>query len=291
MTFGISRDQGSFEWAGTSLSAVFAQKRNIFRARMWRMIFDVVRFNQFALDLLTGEEESEEDPIGPSGSSAPVREPRHQESIGHYLDREGYSDAFRDDYLIPMTAAVWSTSPDKCSLDFPAITLVRFMWNHHLLTALSERPKWMTIKEGSQQYIDAVMNGFPEEKIHLSTGITSLSFASDGQIQLHRKDGDVDLYDHVILATHGDQAMEIIRDVATLEEKDIMSSFKTSANIAVLHSDLSVCADSLTISIIELCSTGHSSCPNAKWRGRPGIISLARLLFLPTFLLYVLHTG
>ena len=89
---------------------------------MWRMIFDIIRFNQFALDLLKQEERSEE-LVNENG----VHHAEQQESIGQYLEREGYSDAFRDDYLIPMTAAVWSTSPDKCSLEFPAVTLVRFL--------------------------------------------------------------------------------------------------------------------------------------------------------------------
>ena len=121
MTFGVSRDHGLFEWAGTSLGAVFCQPWNIVSPRFWRMIFDIVRFNQFALDLLM---ENEVEPLAiANGEDHRVT----GQTIGDYLDREGYSDAFRNDYLIPMTAAVWSTSPDKCSLAFPAITLVRFM--------------------------------------------------------------------------------------------------------------------------------------------------------------------
>lgn len=111
MTFGVSRDHGKFEWAGTGLDAIFCQRKNIFSPTMWRLIFDIMRFNQFALDLLRG---------GDAG-------PDDNETIGQYLDREGYSETFKRDYLIPMTAAVWSTSPDKCSLEFPAVTLVRFM--------------------------------------------------------------------------------------------------------------------------------------------------------------------
>jgi predicted NAD/FAD-binding protein len=134
MTFGVSRDQGLFEWAGTSLAAVFAQRRNLLSPRVWRMIFDIIRFNQFALDLLKEEERSQVYRNGngngngtANGNGKEVHKADVQETIGEYLDREGYSDAFRDDYLIPMTAAVWSTSPDKCSLEFPAVTLVRFM--------------------------------------------------------------------------------------------------------------------------------------------------------------------
>lgn len=118
MTFGVSRDHGKFEWAGTNLDSIFCQRRNIFSLRMWRLIFDIIRFNQFALDLL---KDDDDEFYSDSKGAAPM------ETIGQYLDREGYSETFRNDYLIPMTAAVWSTSPDKCSLEFPAITLVRFM--------------------------------------------------------------------------------------------------------------------------------------------------------------------
>lgn len=123
MTFGVSRDQGSFEWAGTNLASLFCQKRNIFSPRMWRMLFDIIRFNQFALDLLLKEED--EQPV--KETDGLLQSAARTETIGEYLAREGYSDAFRDDYLIPMTAAVWSTSPDKCSLEFPVLTLVRFL--------------------------------------------------------------------------------------------------------------------------------------------------------------------
>ena len=205
------------------------------------MIFDIVRFNQFALDLLSEEDESEIDISGANGAAKNVGKPAPQQSIGEYLDREGYSDAFRNDYLIPMTASVWSTSPDKTSLEFPAITLVRFMWNHHLLTTVAARPTWMTIVGGSKQYIDAVMRDFPGHNVHLDTLIESLSVLDNKKLAVHRMDGKREIFDHVILATHGDQAMDIIRNIATPEEEEIMSSFKTSKNTAVLHSDRSVC--------------------------------------------------
>lgn len=121
MTFGVTRDGGAFEWAGTNLGTVFCQRRNLASPTMWRMIFDIIRFNQFALDLLS--EHPEPPSAVTNGESTHVT----GETIGEYLDRKGYSDAFRDNYLIPMTAAVWSTSPDKCSLEFPALTLVRFL--------------------------------------------------------------------------------------------------------------------------------------------------------------------
>lgn len=237
MTFGVSRDGGKFEWAGTSLSAIFAQRQNFFKPRMWRLIFDIIRFNQFALDLLTTKAESENNP---SHGDVHKAEPGpSDESIGHYLDREGYSQTFKDDYLIPMTAAVWSTNPDKASLDFPAITLVRFLWNHHLLNTISARPDWMTIPGGTQQYIDRVMADFPSDRVHLQSKVTSLIPAKSGAVFLSVKD-QVEVFDHVILATHGDQAFEILGHAVNDQEKEILDGFKTSRNVAILHSDLSL---------------------------------------------------
>ncbi|KAJ6441781.1 MFS transporter [Purpureocillium lavendulum] len=235
MTFGVSRDQGLFEWAGTSLSAVFCQKRNFFSPRMWRMVFDIMRFNQFALDLLMHDDE---DYLGPGDTMLNSVSPT--ETIGEYLDREGYSEAFRDDYLIPMTAAVWSTSPDKCSLQFPAVTLVRFLWNHHLLSTVAARPDWLTLRNGSKSYIDAVMKGFPPNHLFLNTPVRHVSNDESGGVLLHLENGKTEAYDHVILATHGDQALSIIAPSATEQERSILSCFQTSQNEVVLHSDLTL---------------------------------------------------
>ncbi|KAI4215888.1 MAG: hypothetical protein LQ351_001876 [Letrouitia transgressa] len=211
------------------------------------MIFDIVRFNQFALDLLSKENESEVDPSGVSGFVPGFQDAHKQLSIGEYLDQNGYSEAFRNDYLIPMTAAVWSTAPDKASLEFPAITLIRFMWNHHLLSTVAARPKWMTILGGSQPYIDAVVRDLPWQRLHLDTAVRAIRPQPDGYVVL-RTDEKEDVFDHVILATHGNQALDIIESVATSEERTILSGFKTSQNRAILHSDLSVCLlNSLTL--------------------------------------------
>ncbi|KAK6084542.1 amine oxidase [Seiridium cupressi] len=221
MTFGLSRDHGKFEWAGTGLDAVFCQRENIFSPKMWRLLFDIVRFNQFALDLLRDENAAA----------------NNTETIGQYLERKGYSETFKNDYLIPMTAAVWNTSPDKCSLEFPAVALVRFMWNHHLLTTVSKRPDWLTVEGGAKSYIDAVVKGFPPNHLFLDTPVKHITNDKDGRVRLHLENGKSEVYDHVILATHGDQAYQIIEPSATDEERVIMSSFKTSENTAVLHSD------------------------------------------------------
>ena len=241
MTFGVSRDAGAFEWSGTNLSAIFAQRSNIFGFRIWRMLLDIIRFNLQAPNLLVEAEESEH---APTESKGLVKAPKgNHQTIGEYLEKGGYSDEFRDNYLIPMTAAVWSTDPDKCALNFPAVTLIRFLWNHHLLSTLSARPPWMTIKEGSKLYIDAVLKSFPEAKVHLSSPIETLAVKPDGKVLLHVRHRDVEKvreFDHVVLATHGDQAMKIMDLAATDTEREILSSFETTQNTAVLHSDTRV---------------------------------------------------
>lgn len=122
MALGVSRDHGAFEWGGKSLSSVFSQPRNVLSLKMWRMLFDVVRFNQFALDVLI-----DADKLDQAHGSGVVNAVSEGETIGEYLDQHGYSDAFRDGYLIPITASVWSTSPNKCLHEFPTLTLIRFL--------------------------------------------------------------------------------------------------------------------------------------------------------------------
>ncbi|KAM0555999.1 hypothetical protein ACHAPJ_005980 [Fusarium lateritium] len=235
LTFSVSRDRGAFEWASSSLTSLFCQRRNILSPRIWRMLFDIVRFNQFALDLL---DHDDEDVSNIEVQNKPLYLVNKEVTIGEYLDREGYSQAFRDDYLIPLTASIWSTSPDKCSLEFPVVTLVRFLWNHHLLSTITPRPQWVTLQDGSKSYIDAVMKGFPPNHLFLKMPVRHVTTESDGQVRLHLENGSSALYDHVILATHGDEAYDIIKSSATEQERSIMSCFKTSQNEVVLHSDL-----------------------------------------------------
>lgn len=237
MSFGVTRDHGAFEWAGTSFRAIFAQPWSWLSLRRWHLVFDIIRFNQFALDVLIDADESEESPT--DGKTTLKAKVPPQMSIGDYLDQEGYSQTFKDDYLIPMTAMVWSTTPDKCSLNFPALTLIRFMWNHHLLNTIAQRPDWWTIPGGTKQYIDAVIKDFPRDRVHLDAKVTALVPEVKGKVVL-RVNGEDQHFDHVILATHGDQALEILRPVATKQEIDVLSGFKTNQNIAVLHSDLSL---------------------------------------------------
>ncbi|KAK1923361.1 hypothetical protein DB88DRAFT_490915 [Papiliotrema laurentii] len=220
MTFSVSRDRGAFEWAGDGLGALFCQVGNLFNPRLYRMIFDIVRFNLFALDLL----------------KEPLKDGK-EISIGEYLDREGYGDGFKEDYLLPMTGAIWSTPADQAALDFPASTLIRFFHNHHLLQ-LTGKPSWLTIKGGAKQYIDAVLSRLPKENLHLNTEIVSVSSREDG-VELVEAGGARHIYDHVILATHSDTTLNMLKrgGLVTPEEEKVLAPWGWSKNEAVLHWD------------------------------------------------------
>ncbi|KAF8799396.1 amine oxidase [Phlegmacium glaucopus] len=226
MTFSISRDGGAFEWAGKNLATVFCQPYRLVDPQMWRMIYDIMRFNACARRVLLDVKGNDESEM----------------SIGEYLDLEGYSLAFRNNYLIPMTAAIWSMPPDKCFLDFPARTLIQFLYNHHLLQ-VTGKPSWLTIQGGSHKYVNKILLKLPEEQLHLSTPVVALKTikVEDGQKQkvvLTTASDEHMEYDHVILACHSDTALEILRAGGmTDEEERILSQFDWNHNEAVLHSD------------------------------------------------------
>ncbi|WPH05116.1 FAD/NAD(P)-binding domain-containing protein [Acrodontium crateriforme] len=219
MTFSVSRDHGKFEWSGEG-RGIFAQRRNFFSPRHWRMIFDIVRFNLFALDILSEEDDDAKTAVSSSEYPNKPRSSLDDMSIGQYLDREGYSQSFRDDYLIPMTAAVWSTAPDKASLDFPAKTLIRFMWNHHLLSTIAVRPTWKTIVGGSQQYIDAIIESFPAGRLHIHTSCEVANILrpvrdKEGEVTISWINSDSgriegDSFCHAVLACHGDEILPLL---------------------------------------------------------------------------------
>lgn len=105
---------------------------------------------------------------------------------------------------------------------------------------MGTRPQWLTLTDGAKSYIDAIMKGFPSNHLFLNTGVKSVTNSSSGKVLVHLQNGKTETYDHVILATHGDQALKIISPSVTSVEETIMSKFQTSQNTAILHSDLSL---------------------------------------------------
>ncbi|MGI8525018.1 MAG: NAD(P)/FAD-dependent oxidoreductase [Pseudolabrys sp.] len=212
MSFAVSLDGGDLEYSGSNLATVFAQKRNILRPRFWSMLRDLRRFYRDApADLHC------------LGSKA---------TLGDYLKLGGYGDAFRDDHLLPMAAAIWSASA-QAMLDYPAAAFIRFHDNHGLLK-LKDRPIWRTVRGGSRSYVARLTESYAGG-IRLNENIVSISRQAGG-VDIHTAGGDTQRYDHVIMATHADQALALLADPSR-RERALLTPFRYRRNLAVLHCD------------------------------------------------------
>ena len=212
MSFGFWDEVSNTAYNGQSLSGLFFQKKNLFSPSHYKMIKDIMRFNKTAnADIET------------NSSDLDV-------SLGEYL--ASYSDVFKERYLIPMGAAIWSTPSDKMN-DFPARTFVQFFKNHGLLGVKTQH-QWLTVSGGSKNYVDKI-----EEKVSgrviVNSDVIRIKRHSDGVILIH-EDGSQSQYDKVIMAMHAPQALEMLED-ATGQETEILSAFAYKENEALLHND------------------------------------------------------
>ena len=214
MSFSVKCDQTGLEYCGTNLNTLFAQRRNLFRPSFYRMIRDILRFNR--------------------ESPRVLNEGQSEISLGDFLDQGRYSVPFRDQYLIPMGAAIWSTSPAKM-LDFPARYFVQFLVNHGLVT-LTDRPVWRTIAGGSWRYVERLTAPF-RDRIRLNCPVRQVRRGSEGVDVISQQGSE--MFDQVIFATHGDQALRLLGDPTSLE-REILGAFVCSQNVAILHTDASV---------------------------------------------------
>jgi predicted NAD/FAD-binding protein len=212
MSFSVQAEDSKIEYSGSSLNALFSQRRNIVRPPFYRMIRDILRFNQTALPSLEQLDESE--------------------TLATYLPRNGYSQEFVDHYLVPMAAAIWSAEPVSV-LDMPVRFLVRFFANHGLLQ-ISDRPKWRVIKGGSRQYVDKLVAAH-REKIRLNSPVLSIRRSGNG-VELRTAAGGTERFDYAFVACHSNQALSLLED-ATPAEHEVLSAIRYQPNEAVLHTD------------------------------------------------------
>jgi uncharacterized protein len=213
MGFSVFDPEKNFEYAGTNLLTLFAQKRNLFSISHWKMLRDIIRFNKESLDDLESSRFNQE------------------ESVGEYLRRKKYSSAFIERYLVPMGSAIWSATQDAM-LEFPITFFVRFFKNHGLLNVVN-RPQWRVIKGGSKNYIEPLIESF-KEHIRLAQPVESIVRTASG-IEVTTKNS-TEYYDQVVLSCHSDQALALLAD-ATPQENDILSAIKFQKNTVVLHTD------------------------------------------------------
>ncbi len=213
MAMSVSLDDGDFEY---SSGALFAQASNLFSLRYWAMLRDVTRFyRQGPKDLAALE--------------TPLT------SLEDYLQKRGYCRAFCDDHLLPQAAAIWST-PLRTIREYPAAALIRFFQNHGMMRVFG-RGVWRTVCGGSQAYVGklaAAISG----AVRLSTPARAVRRDLIG-VEVRDAAGRAERFDHVVIAAHGDTAMELLSDPDP-EEQRLLSAFSYSRNLAVLHTDPSL---------------------------------------------------
>lgn len=168
--------------------------------------------------------------------------------MGAYLERNNYSSAFRDNYLIPLASSIWVNDPQQTINSIPILMLVSYFQNHLLLSSSFSHPgvQWRVIKGGAKQYVDHILEALPAENLHILTPIVKITSdnrdgGNESSLFLHTADASIERFDKVIIATAGDEALRILGDGATGEERNILKYFKTSPSSRVfLHSDTSV---------------------------------------------------
>jgi hypothetical protein len=211
MSFSLSLDQGRMEWAGGGFDRIFAQRSNALSPSFLMMLRDILRFNR---------------------ECVADREAGHMThaTIGEYLQRRGYGAAFRDNYLLPMAAAIWST-PRIRILDFPAASFVTFFENHRLID--TSRPKWRTVTGGSRTYLARLLAPLIG-RIRLGSPVTRIERDRNG-VTLWAG-GEPQKFDHVMLACHSDQALAMLGDPSAAEA-NILGAIHYRPNRVVLHRD------------------------------------------------------
>ena len=214
MSFSVHSARTGLEYNATTLDTLFCQRRNLLSPRFLGMVRDLFRFYRQAPSLLVGD--------GPGPG------------IGDWLDANGYGAAFREEHLLPMASALWS-SPSAQILGFPARYLVQFMANHQMLQ-VSGRPEWRVVRGGSASYVEALRARWQVQE-RLRCPVRSV--VRDGHGVVVESAAGSERFDQIVLACHSDQALALLAD-ASVNERDVLGAIAYQPNEVVLHTDASL---------------------------------------------------
>ncbi len=216
MSFSVHCDRTGLEYCGTSLNTLFAQRSNLLRPSFYRMLRDILRFNRAALAFL--------------------EQPDTTLTLADFLRHNGFGAALRDQYIVPMGAAIWSADP-AVMLQCPALFFLRFCDNHGLLS-VDDRPQWFVIEGGSHRYVEKLTAPF-RDRIRLDTPVTGVT-RHPTHVSVTSQRGDSppveESFDAVFFACHSDQALTLLTD-ASGDERDILGAIPYQPNLAYLHTD------------------------------------------------------
>ncbi len=219
MSFSVRDDARSLEWKGATLRGVFAQPRNLLRPRFLRMLVEIVQLNR-SLNALV------RDPLAPA------------ESLGAFVERKGFSRELLEWYLVPLGASIWSSTPESF-LEMPVTMLARFLERHGLLQ-VADHPEWRTIVGGARTYVEAITAPLAAaERIHLNSPVSGISRGPDGVTFSVAGNPIPHHADHVIVATHADQALATLA-APTAAEREVLGAIHSSRNVITVHGDASV---------------------------------------------------
>lgn len=216
MSFSVRNDAERIEWAGTTVGALFAQPANLLRPAFWRMLAAIARFNRAARASL----------------AADIHD--NFETLGQHLRRHRYGREFRDWYLVPMAAAIWS-SPQADILDFPFAAFARFCDNHGLLQ-IADRPQWRTVVGGGREYVRKMAAELAD--LRLASPVRAIRRHDDGVDIIFSDDAGLatETFGSVVLACHSNQALALLV-APTPRERRLLSSIRYQPNRVVLHTD------------------------------------------------------
>ncbi|WEM45663.1 NAD(P)/FAD-dependent oxidoreductase (plasmid) [Photobacterium sp. DA100] len=215
MSFSVHNTLNGLEYNGHNLLSMFAQKRNWLNPKFYRFIYDILRFNRVARDV----------DISSAHSYA------HTQTLGDFLNQYQFNRYFCENYILPMGAAIWSSTLADMR-QFPLAFFVRFFRNHGLLE-VTNRPQWYVIPGGSREYVKQLVAPFVH-KIRLSTPVTSVKRTHGKAVVT--ANGVSEIYDHVIFASHSDQALNLLTD-ANETEQAVLGALGYQKNDVVLHTD------------------------------------------------------
>ncbi len=217
MSFSLSLEDPAISWSGTSLDTLFAQRTNLLRPGFLRMLRDIVRFNRHA--------------ARQAGSTS------FEGSLQAFLDHGHYSAEFRDWYLAPMAAAIWSC-PTRTMLAFPFASFARFFHNHGLLQ-FTGRPPWYTVTGGARRYVDELLSQLRARGSHVRLSSPVHAARRDGN-GVFVESGTRERFDALVLGCHSDQALRILGHDADAKERETLEAIPYQANRALLHTDASL---------------------------------------------------
>ncbi len=217
MSFAVSVGPHEFEWCGSNMATVFAQPTNLLRPRFLGMLRDILRFNREATALAQHLDQH----------NAALDEP-----LDAYLIRQRYSAGFREDYLLPMAAAIWSC-PMSTMMQFPIGAFVRFFNNHGLLQ-VSNRPQWFTVAGGSREYVKKLAPVVGQ--VRTASPVQSVRRLEGRGVEITSRHG-IERFDAVIMACHSDQSLSLLAD-ATAQEREVLGAVRYQPNVTYLHTDI-----------------------------------------------------